>query len=123
MACFLRNSSTLLDAPTDWRKTCASKPFSLGFGPSLGVPIGRPFAIKCLTEQNTRDSQREPSRLYANVRGTDIGKADDLFGVQTRAASGRGWYEDAEQRTLQGTERARGSRRRSEETEKNRQRN
>src|SRR5580692_8204332 len=114
MACFLRNSSTLLDAPTDWRKTCASKPFSLGFGP---------FAIKCLTEQNTRYSLTGRSGLYANVRRTDIGKADDLFGVQTRAASGRGWYEDAEQRTLQGTQRARGSRRRSEETEKNRQRN
>ena len=25
--------------------------------------------------------------MYANVRGTDIGYADDLFGVQTRAAS------------------------------------
>jgi hypothetical protein len=45
------------------------------------VPIGRPFAIKCLTEQNTRYSLKGPPGLYANVRGTDIGKADDPFGV------------------------------------------
>jgi len=38
MACFFPNSSTLLDAPTDSRNTCASKalPF-LGFMPDGGT--------------------------------------------------------------------------------------
>jgi hypothetical protein len=38
MACFFLNSATLLDAPTDSRKTWASKAFfSLGFMPDGGT--------------------------------------------------------------------------------------
>src|ERR1700722_11719387 len=123
MGCFLRNSSTLLDAPTDCRKTCASKlVFFLGFSLSPGPPIRRSFAMD--TSLSRKHSfRRGPSGLYTNVRGTGTAGTESILVYKQGAVSKRGWYEDPEQGSLQGTERACGSRRRCEETEQNRQRN
>jgi hypothetical protein len=81
MACFLRNSSTLLDAPTDWRELCVEGGF-LRFQSASRTATTQDVCHGYLAELNQHLSGGR-FRLYANVQGTDTGKARDLFGVQT----------------------------------------